>query len=275
MGLRGERDRLEGELADLRGQYQQTQAALESLEASLWWRANPRRLLRTLAGRRRPAQSRVTPRDSGTATEPRSRDDLVDRFRTEVMARGSFSVDWLTDRVGQWETFLPEFEHRPTRALEIGSYEGLATCFLLWRLPLSAVTCIDTFAGSIEHERTAELEALELRFESNVSLFDQVRIRKIKGDSKSVLPDLLEEDTLFDLVYVDGSHRALDVIVDAALSWQLLERGGVLVFDDYNWNRFTEPLLRPAPAIDAFTTLAGEAAEVLFSGFQVGLRRLA
>ena len=51
---------------------------------------------------------------------------------------------------------------------------------------------------------------------------DASRVRKLVGDSKHVLADLHDEGARFDFVYVDGSHLALDVLVDAALSWHLL-----------------------------------------------------
>lgn len=33
------------------------------------------------------------------------------------------------------------------------------------------------------------------------------------------------------VVYIDGSHAAKDVIADAVLAWALLRPGGVLIFD--------------------------------------------
>ena len=64
----------------------------------------------------------------------------------------------------------------------------------------------------------------------------------------------------FDIIYVDGSHTADDVMADAVLSWGLLKEGGIIVFDDYRWNGsfFTGPgshlpgELLPGMAIDAF-----------------------
>ena len=47
---------------------------------------------------------------------------------------------------------------------------------------------------------------------------------------------LIENRERFDLIYVDASHLALDVVVDASLSWQLLCGGGVVIFDDYRWS---------------------------------------
>ena len=63
---------------------------------------------------------------------------------------------------------------------------------------------------------------LEDVFDDNVALLDGSRVRKLRGATRSVLPDLVDGGETFDLVYVDASHRVLDVLVDAALSWRLL-----------------------------------------------------
>ena len=127
-------------------------------------------------------------------------------------------------------------------------------------LPVAAaaarrLTCVDTFEGSPGLPSDAR-PGLEEAFDRNVELVDASRVRKLVGDSRRVLLDLADEASRFDLVYVDGSHRGLDVLVDAALSWPLLEVGGVVVFDDYGWALLgDDPLLRPGPAIDAFVSL--------------------
>jgi predicted O-methyltransferase YrrM len=90
-----------------------------------------------------------------------------------------------------------------------------------------------------------------------------------------VLLDLIDEGPEFDLIYVDGSHLGLDVLVDAALSWRLLRPGGTMVFDDYLWNdRGDDPLLRPGPAIDAVLGLLEGKVALLAKGSQVPVRKL-
>lgn len=161
------------------------------------------------------------------------------------------------------------------RLLEIGSFEGLSACYLLWRLPDAEITCVDTFAGSLEDHIQGDVSQLEAIFERNAALVDRVRVRKLVGDSKRVLLDLIEDSERFDLVYVDGSHLGLDVIVDAALSWQLLAWDGTLVFDDYAWAQLgTGPLLRPGPAIDAFLGLIEGSYELVFSEYQLALKKI-
>ncbi len=196
------------------------------------------------------------------------------RFATEIVERGDFTQDWFTAHIESLETILRPFAGRAARMLEIGSFEGLSTCYFLWRLSDLELTCVDTFEGSTGLP-SGEREGLEDAFDRNVALVDSSRVRKLRGDSRRVLLELADEQARFDLVYVDGSHRGLDVLVDAALSWPLLEVGGVVVFDDYRWTLLgDDPLLRPGPAIDAFVGLVSAHGEVISHDRQVALRKL-
>ena len=53
----------------------------------------------------------------------------------------------------------------------------------------------------------------------------------------SVLSSLLAggHAASFDLAYIDGSHRASEVVVDVSLAWRLLKRGGLMLLDDYKF----------------------------------------
>jgi len=236
----------------------QLRQQVAAFESSRWWRLHPRLALRRLR-QRLPARTASAPQEvaAAAASAPPELHPLTVRFRDEVVAGAAFSEDWFTENIRIWEPFLRELEGRCPRILEIGSFEGLSACFLLWRLPDAQLTCVDTFAGIPEYVAhgiaVADLEAV---FDENVSLVDDARVRKLVGDSRRMLLDLVAEEAQFDLVYVDGSHLALDVVVDAALAWPLLVPGGILIFDDYTGD-LQEPdaLLRPGPAIDAFLGL--------------------
>ncbi len=81
---------------------------------------------------------------------------------------------------------------------------------------------------------------------------------------------------LYDFVYVDGSHRASDVLTDAVLAWPLLKAGGLLIFDDDGWEHTTESgeVLKPGEGIRAFMRgFAGQYETVMDCG-QVGLVKL-
>jgi hypothetical protein len=142
----------------------------------------------------------------------------------------------------------------------------MSACFALWRLADAHVTCVDSWDG---WHSTPDLEQ---RFESNVALIDPTRVRKLSGRSRDVLPGLIDAAERFDFIYIDASHVALDVLVDAAHSWQLLAEGGLLVFDDYGLS-FGIPMLEPTAAIDAFLTVVASECTPVEGGHQVIVRR--
>ena len=203
-----------------------------------------------------------------------SSDDRSERFAEEVVARGVFHSRPLA-KLATWEPILSRLDGAESKILEIGSYEGFSACFLLWRLPDAELTCIDTFAGSPEDRGDeVDLSRLEETFDANIALVGSNRVRKLVGESRRMLLELLAEDVRFDLVYIDGSHLALDVLVDASLAWQLLGQNGTMIFDDYTWTVFGEdPLLRPGVAIDAFLRVVHEERIPLFHGKQIAVRK--
>jgi predicted O-methyltransferase YrrM len=252
----------------------QLRARVRALESSRWWRLHPRFALQRLWPFQR-AEPVIAPEAEAESPEVAQ---LTERFRSEVMARGSFSQDWFTGHIPSWEPVLQALEGRSSSILELGSFEGLSACFLLWRLPEARVTCVDTFSGSPEHAvMNVDRSSLEDLFDRNVALVDAARVRKIAAKSADVLLELRHGGERFDFIYVDASHLALDVIVDAALAWPLLVPGGILVFDDYGWRSplGEDPLLLPGPAVDAFLGLVGRHAEVVAKGAQAIVRKTA
>jgi predicted O-methyltransferase YrrM len=259
------------EVKELRGR-------VTALESSRWWGVHPRFLLRRLRGLL-PADEHG---DDGVETladwerTPTPVAPLTGRFLEEVVARGSFRVDMVSINFATWEPYLKGLEGRSARILEIGSFEGMSACYFLWRLPDAHVTCIDTFTGGPSFAAlAADVSGMEEAFDRNVSLVDAGRVRKLVGDSGQHLLALLDEGSRFDFVFVEGSDLALDVLVDAALSWQMLIPGGHMVFDNYLWRSplGEDPLFQPAPAVHAFVDLVGNHCQVLVQEKEFILRR--
>jgi len=61
--------------------------------------------------------------------------------------------------------------------------------------------------------------------------------------------------------------------VDTALSWGLLKKGGILIFDDYGWTIEPLPEDRPKMAIDAFLALFKKEIQVLELDYQAIVSR--
>jgi predicted O-methyltransferase YrrM len=152
---------------------------------------------------------------------------------------------------------------KPRRFLEVGTFEGQSTVFMIENCAPHGpfeVICIDTWAGGIEHD-LVEMKAAEARFDRNMARAEArhaFTLRKMKAQSTQAMAQLLAEGgaNSFDVAYVDASHQAPDVLADAILAFKLTRIGGILVFDDYLW-RMAGPggddiLNSPKAGIDAF-----------------------
>ena len=110
------------------------------------------------------------------------------------------------------------------------------------------------------------------RFQHNTALTKQTsQIKIIIGYSQDILPELSKES--YNLIYIDGSHRAANVLLDAFLSWPRLKPGGILIFDDYLKCDQLRVSLTPKLAIDLFLENKVREYEVLHFGYQVALRK--
>ena len=173
---------------------------------------------------------------------------------------------------------MRRYRGRRVRALEIGSWEGRSALFFLNFLPRARLTCIDTFGGGQEHRRHAARSAkmarilrnVERRFDANTKRFKK-RLEKIKSRSADALAKLGIENRRFDVAYIDGGHRAVEVYTDAALAWPLIVRGGIMIFDDYQYNLEQIPLDNPAPGIDAFLTSIKGQYRIVHKKYQIAI----
>lgn len=179
-----------------------------------------------------------------------------------------FTVDWFSYNIPTWAPLLSAL--RPQRMIEIGCYEGRSTSYLIEqcaaRQPIE-LHCIDTWDGGEEFRKGAfggrQVSDAEARFDQNVALAQSraahaVLLNKHKARSNQALVRILASGEFggYDLIYIDGSHQAADVLADAVLSFELLRVGGLLIFDDYLWHMEAEgaqdSLGMAKPAIDAF-----------------------
>jgi predicted O-methyltransferase YrrM len=196
-----------------------------------------------------------------------------------------FSVDWFTPHWANWLNATQNLQ--VAKVLEIGSFEGRSTCKILEEFGSKApleIHCADTWAGGIEHQHL-NMNEIETRFDRNVQIAQErvsqpTNVIKHKGFSISGLLNLLNHGhaETFDIVFVDGSHRADDVLTDLVLSYQLCKIGGIIICDDYLWSM--EPhgeedvLNRPKLAIDAFSTIfARKVRQFSLPLYQVYFRR--
>ena len=182
-----------------------------------------------------------------------------------------FHEDWFTHNIPHWAALLQPYMGRPNvQYLEVGLWEGRS---FLWMLD-HVLTHPSARATGIDIEILDDLLY-------NIELSGAAdRVATIEGSSRVELRRL--PPATYDIVYIDGSHTAEDVIEDMVLSWRLLKPGGLMILDDYRWNGSRDPSGAPLPdellpriAIDAFVSTHRNFVEVVLKGYQVALRKRA
>lgn len=216
------------------------------------------------------------PRKAGRRRAPFSAETAASWYEGK-----EFAHDWTSWHFPNWTKLLRSRRNRALRVLEIGSWEGRSALFFLNYLPRATLTCVDTFAGGQEHQEAAArnaadarfLRGVEGRFDRNTRAFRK-RIEKVKATSTAALADLGIHNRRFDLAYVDGGHRAVEAYADGALTWPLMARGGLLLFDDYEWKEMPKPLDNPGSGIDAFLKSIAGQYRLVHKGYQVAIEKL-
>jgi len=186
-----------------------------------------------------------------------------------------FTYDWFSNNIASWTTLLAEFKGKPNlKFIEIGCYEGRATRWLLDNIlthDSAIIDVIDTFEGSMEHEG-GMVEHLYEKFLANIPEVE-TKVLVYTGRSQEILGERFFPN-FYDFVYVDGSHIAKDVLMDGMLAWPLLKKGGIMIFDDYKWDKYPQENLNPKMAIDAFLSLYKGEYEELLHDYQVAIKKI-
>lgn len=102
----------------------------------------------------------------------------------------------------------------------------------------------------------------------NNTVFNSHKIIIKRGLSVNIIPKLTDN---FDFIYVDGDHSEKTVWLDAIYSFEKLNIGGIMIFDDYEWNSDDKS---PKKAVDKFLTEYSELIEILFINYQVGIKKI-
>lgn len=175
-----------------------------------------------------------------------------------------FTQNWTTHHFTTWAQVLASLAGKERlRGLELGSFEGRSAIWFLQHIcthPTSKLVCVDLWSNKQIYSRfLANILAAEV--------FDRCETRK--GDSHMMLRTMRQR---FDFVYVDADHRGHAVLTDAVLAWQLLVSGGILIFDDYLWQK--PGIIPPKKGLDAFLEVFDGQYEVLHCNWQLILRKL-
>jgi len=140
------------------------------------------------------------------------------------------------------KNYVKESHDKLIKVLEIGTYTGISLINIVSLIPNSIGVGVDMWSNYTEsgadglHNNITNLE-VEKSFHNNVKNTGMSdRIKAVKGDSAEVLMNMIKTNDKYDFIYVDGSHLALDCFADLILSWELLNKRGIMAIDDYLYN---------------------------------------
>lgn len=173
-----------------------------------------------------------------------------------------FIDNWFSEHIPVWEKYLiKSLAHKPDlRGLEIGSYQGMSTCWLLDNIlthASSRLVCIDPFYSPYGEQ-----------FDNNIIRSGAAsKVTKISNLSQEAL--LLLKPLNYDFVYIDGDHHDDVVLQDAVLSWNLVKVGGLMIFDDYKAPSEQNTKI----GTDKFLLLFSSSVEILYEGYQIIIRK--
>ena len=103
------------------------------------------------------------------------------------------------------------------RILEVGTYRARTTLAFHLNCPDAMVVSYDIVTRSSPYREIA-----------NSKPAIQFRLKPFSGASTELL-----REPKFDLIFIDGSHKKEDVVSDSRLAFQIVGKGGAIIWHDY------------------------------------------
>lgn len=196
-----------------------------------------------------------------------------DKFIDEIYLNSKInSYDWFSMKIPILKFYLDKCKFPPSiNGLEIGSYEGKSAIFFMKYFDKIKLTCVDTWEGTDEQDSETDFKKIENNFEFNMSGFKE-NVIKFKGRSDNFFK--LNKDKNFDFIYIDGYHIYETVLDDANSSFKLLNKGGIILFDDFLWGYYKKNIkLNPIFAINTFLKNHKNNIEIIYASSQLMIKK--
>jgi hypothetical protein len=156
--------------------------------------------------------------------------------------------------------------------LQIGVYKGDCTQFLLDNYKITHIVDVDPWEGSMGYpEPIITFNSLEKIYDEK--FIGDKRVVKMKMTSDKYFDNSSSEER-FDFIYIDGDHKSSQVLLDGINSFARLTVGGILAFDDYEWDRFSGTLDNPKFGIDSWLKMFDGCFEIVIKNYQLWVRKL-
>lgn len=195
-----------------------------------------------------------------------------------------FTESWFSHN--DLDAFVPKTNDE-IKMLEVGSFEGRSTVWFLENVLLnskSTITCVDpwttysqnsdTFNSYFTSESEWDFRNHKRTFLHNIYNSGYMeKVNVIQDSSHLALPKMISNGDKFDIIFIDGNHTSPFVITDCVMSWYLLNKGGLMIFDDYLWGDVNSTN-SPKIAIDSFVNCFKDYLEVVWSDYKFAIKRI-
>ena len=176
--------------------------------------------------------------------------------------------------------YVNQKKEEKKKILEIGTFAGTSAIKLVELIKNAEITVIDMWEdynesggveGTVDKIKENHIEQI---FYNNIEKSGLQHLFTVKkGNSFNVLLDLNKKNSKFDVIYVDGSHTLLDSYTDILLSFELLEKGGVLIIDDVPFNK-EDSMNSPLEGVKYFVEKYGRRIRILKNGYRLFIEKL-
>lgn len=160
-----------------------------------------------------------------------------------------YTNDWFGRNINISMKILKNlFQNKPVKVLEIGTHEGRSAIWMLenlCKLSGSTFTSVDPYC--IDDTTSPVNTEMYKRFVHNIKLCTEFeKFNQFIDYSYNIMPKLIEEKKVYDIIYLNGSHLTPDVFQDAMHSHQMIESGGIILFDNAGFDENKQDGIMPA-----------------------------
>ena len=176
----------------------------------------------------------------------------------------------------EWDKNLLYMKGNPIKILEIGIGKGETmekfTQIFLESNKKAEYYGIHTFKKDLDSDQSITDIKKIVNSKKEHSLVSN-KIYIMDEDTDTLLQKYISDNIVFDIIYINSSYFAKDILLDAVLSLKLLKIDGIMLFNNYLWEKLEPIMYSPKPAIDAILSIYKNEIVILFMGYQVIIKK--
>lgn len=184
------------------------------------------------------------------------------------------STQYNRNALYSWDIIFNKFNlyEKKLQILEIGCFEGCSSVFFLKNFRHSHLTCVDLWKNNMQ-QQGFKMSTVEKVFDLNIKKYKK-NVSKFKISSDKFFKKNLNKPRYFDIIYIDGDHFYQQVFKDLINSFVRLNKNGLIIIDDFNYNFFKNVNENPIGAIVPFISIFNKNIKILTITGQIILQKI-